>query len=720
MARLRFALALLFFAAPVAALALALDPGAAKPPAAKRVPHKLEQHGDVRVDDFFWIKDKTNKDVLKYLEAENAYTAAVLKPTEPFQTQLYKEFLSRIKQTDEDVPVRDRGYWYYSRTVEGKQYPIYCRKKPAPVPKAPGAAPEMGTTDAPEEVLLDGNELAKGEKFFRVGARRVSDDGNLLAYTTDTTGFNEFVLFVKDLRTGKLVENKLVKAPQFEWAADGKTLFYLTEDDAKRAHKVWRHVLGGPREKDELLFEEKDELFWLNLSKSRDGKFVFHSSESYGSTEQRFLPADKPTGEWKTILKRERDHEYDADHRDSTFYIRTNRKATNFKVVTCPVEKTDPANWTDLDPYDPKVYVEGVSVFKNHAVLSVRTGGLTQLIVRDLKTGAAHTVEFKEKVFDVSLSHNPEFDTDSVRFTHSSLATADAEYRYDMTTKARTLLKRKEVPGGYKPDDYVEERVSATAADGTKVPVSLIYKKGLKKDGTAPCLLYGYGSYGLNMPMNFSPVRVSLLDRGVVYAIAHIRGGSDLGRTWYDDGKMLTKMNTFTDFVTCADFLVKEKYCSREKLAIEGASAGGLLISVVLNLRPDLCRAAVLKVPFVDAITTMLDESIPLTVQEFQQWGNPKVRAEYEYLRKYCPYTNIKKADYPAMLVMTSLNDSQVLFHEPTKYVAKLRGLKTDKNPLLLRCNMDAGHGGASGRYDHLKEDAIVLAFLLDQMGIAK
>jgi oligopeptidase B len=700
--------------------AFGIDPSVAPPPVAKRVPHKIEWHGDSRTDDFFWIKDKKNPDVIKYLEAENAYTAAVLKPTEKFQDALYKEFLSRIKQTDQDVPVKDRGYWYYSRTVEGQQYPIHCRKKDEPVPKAPGESPKKGTLDAAEEVLLDGNEMAKGEKFFSFGRRRVSDDGNLLAFATDTTGFREYTLSVKDLRTGKIIEDKFVKAPQFEWAADNKTLFYLTEDEAKRENKLWRHTLGTPKEKDELLYEEKDPIFWLDLSKSRDGKYLFHTSQSFTSTEQRFLRADTPAGEWKTILKREADHEYEADHRDGQFYIRTNKSATNFKVVTCPVEKTDPANWTDLMPYDAKVFVEGVSVFKNHLVMSARVGGQSQVIVRDLSKGDMHSVEFTEKVYDVQLSRNPEYDTSAVRFTYTSLVTPDSEFEYDMAAKTRKLLKKKEVPGGYDPANYTTERVFAVAKDGTKVPISLVYRKGLKRDGTAPCHLYGYGSYGYSMTVDFDPVRVSLLDRGVVYAIAHIRGGSEMGRTWYDDGKMLKKMNTFTDFIACADFLIAEKYCSRDRLTIEGRSAGGLLIAVVLNLRPDLCKAAILGVPFVDAITTMLDESIPLTVQEFQQWGNPKVKAEYEYLRKYCPYSNLKAAAYPSILVMTSLNDSQVLFHEPTKYVAKLRTLKTDKNPLLLRCNMDAGHGGASGRYDHLKEDALEMAFLLDQMGITK
>jgi oligopeptidase B len=703
MLRLRFAIAALLFA-PL--LAFGIDPSVATPPVAKKEPHKTELHGDVRVDDYFWMKDKSNPAVIKHLEAENAYTAAVMKPTEKFQEALYKEFLARIKQTDEEVPYRDRGYWYYTRTVEGQQYPIYCRKK--------------GTLDAPEQIMLDGNALAKGEKFFSVGRVRVSDDGNLLAYSSDTTGFREYALFVKDLRTGKTLESKLVTTPMFEWAADNRTLFYLTEDDAKRAHKLWRHTLGEPKETDALLYEEKDELFWLELSRSRDGRYLFHSSVSYGSTEQRFLPADKPAGDWRTIAKREPDHEYDADHRDGQFYIRTNKRATNFKVVTCPVEKTDPASWTDLVKHDPAVYVEGAAVFKNHMVLSAHVGGLPQLIVRDFATGATHTVEFPEPAYEVQLTANPEFDTPTIRFTYTSPVTPDSQYQYDLTTKARKLLKKQEVLGGYDPTNYATERVFATATDGTKVPITLVYRKGVTRDGTAPCMLYGYGSYGLSNTVDFDPVRVSYLDRGVVYALAHIRGGSEMGRQWYEDGKMLKKMNTFTDFIACADHLVQQKYCARDRLAIEGRSAGGLLIAVCLNLRPDLCQAAVLGVPFVDAVTTMLDESIPLTVQEFQQWGNPKVKAEYEYLKKYCPYTNLRKASYPAMLVMTSLNDSQVLFHEPTKYVAKLRTLRTDKNPLLLKCNMDAGHGGASGRYDHLKEDAFMMAFVLDQMGITK
>lgn len=703
MIRYRFTLLALLLGPLVA---WGIDPTVATPPVAKKEPYKTELHGDIRIDDYFWMKDKSNPAVIKYLEAENAYTAAVMKTTEKLQDKLYKEFLGRIKQTDEDVPYKNRGYWYYIRTVEGQQYPIYCRKK--------------GTLEAREEILFDCNALAKGHKYFSIGQVRVSDDGNLLAYSTDTTGFREYELSVKDLRTGRTIESKLVRTPQFEWAADNQTLFYLTEDEAKRAHKVWRHTLGTPKEQDQLIYEEKDEQFWLDLSRSRDDRYLFHTSTSYTSTEQRFLPADKPDGEWKTILKRQANHEYDADHRDGRFYIRTNKDATNFKVVTCPVEKTELSAWADLVKYDPTVFIEDVAVFKNHLVLSARVGGLPQLIVRDLTTSDTHTVEFQEPAYEVMLTANPEFDTPTIRFVYTSLITPDSEFEYNLTTKARKLLKKKEVLGGYDPANYTTERVFATATDGTKVPISLVYRKGVKRDGTAPCLLYGYGSYGLSNTVEFDPIRVSYLDRGVVYALAHIRGGSELGRTWYDDGKMLKKMNTFTDFIACADYLVKEKYCSRHRLAIQGASAGGLLIAVCLNLRPDLCKAAVLGVPFVDAITTMLDESIPLTVQEFQQWGNPKVKAEYDYLKQYCPYTNLKKTAYPAMLVVTSLNDSQVMFHEPTKYVAKLRTLKTDKNPLLFKCNMDAGHSGASGRYDHLKEDAFEMAFVLDQMGITQ
>jgi oligopeptidase B len=697
MPRARLALAALLVAGP----ALAQHP--AGPPAAKKVPHRVELHGETRTDDYFWLKDKSDPEVVKHLEAENSYTAAATARLGPLRDALYKEMLGRVKQTDRDVPVREHGYWYYSRTEEGKQYPIYCRKK--------------GTLFAPEEIILDANELAKGHKFLAVGERRVSDDGNLLAFTADVTGSREYELSVKDLRTGNLVETRFAKSPGVAWAADSKILFYLTEDDARRAHKVRRHAVGRPLAEDVLVYEEKDELFWLDLSRSRDGKYVFHTSMSYTSGEQRYLPADNPAGEWKTVLPREEGHEYTADHRDGKFYIRTNKGAANFRVVTCPVEKTDPANWTDLVGHDRAVLVEGLTLFKDFAVVSERQDARPHLRVVDLRTGLGHRVEFPEPVYDAEVGPNPEFAAPAVRFAYSSPVTPPSVYEYDPATGGRKLFKRTDVPGGYDPAAYRTERVYATAPDGVRVPVSLVYREGRRRDGSAACLLTGYGSYGVPMTTEFDPNVFSLLDRGVVYARAHVRGGNDLGRKWYDDGKLLNKKNTFTDFIACADHLVNQKYCARGRLAVEGESAGGLLVGAVLNRRPDLCKAAVLRSPFVDLINTMSDEALPLTVQEFRQWGNPREKAEYDYMKTYCPYSNLRAAAYPATLVLASLNDSQVLFHEPAKYVAKMRALKTDSNPLLLKCNMDAGHSGASGRYDRLKEEAFVTAFVLDQVG---
>jgi oligopeptidase B len=682
-----------------------IDPKDATPPVARKVPHETRIHNDTRVDDYFWLRDKKNPEVIKYLEAENAYTAAVMKPTEPFRERLYKEMLGRIKQTDLSVPTPDRGYLYYSRTVEGKQYPIQCRKK--------------GSLDADEEVMLDGNELAKGEKFFSLGATAVSPDGTRLAFTTDTTGFREYLLSVKDLTTGKLVETKLIRVASFAWAADGRTLFYVTEDHAKRPYRLYRHVLGAPRTQDELVCEEKDELFRLGVRVSRDRKYLFRSSVSATTTEQWYLPSDRPADEWTVILPRKEKHEYSAEHRDGLFYIRTNHaNATNFKVVTCKVGAHDPKGWIEFIAHDAKVLIGGIGLYRDHAVVTEREAGLPHVRVIDLKTKRAHRVEFPEPVYEVSGAGSAEFDTAIIRFTYTSLVTPPSVYEYDLNAQERKLLKRTEVLGGYDPSRYASERITATAPGGTKVPVSLVYKMGFRKDGTAPILLYGYGSYGATVPAVFNSARLSLLDRGVVFAHAHVRGGSDLGRPWYEGGKMGHKKNTFTDFIACADHLVKEGYGSRERLVIQGGSAGGLLVGATINMRPDLCKAAVLQVPFVDVLNTMLDPSLPLTVPEYLEWGNPNKSDEYEYMKSYCPYTNLSAKGYPAILVTTSLNDSQVLFHEPTKYVAKLRALKADRNPLLLKCNMDGGHGGASGRYDALKETAFVTAFVLDQMGI--
>lgn len=701
----RFGPCLLLLAA-LAAPAAAIDPAVAKPPVAKKVPHEFELHGVKIADDYAWLKDKKNPETIAYLEAENAYAAAVMKPTEKLQETLYKEYLGRIKQTDLSVPYREGAYWYYTKSIEGKQYSVYCRKK--------------GSLDGAEEVILDVNELAKGEKFLSARVADISDDGTKIIYLSDTTGFREYMLSVKDLTTGQVMEDKLVKAASVTWAADGKTLFYTTEDAAKRSHKLWRHTVGQPKEKDVLVYEEKDELFRLGVGRSRDKKYLFHSSGSSTSSEVRYLSADTPAGEWKTILPREDKHEYSLDHRDGRFYIRTNRDgATNFKLVTCAVaDASDPKNWKEFLPHNPKALIQGVSLFKNYAVISEREAGIPQIRVHNFADGKSYRIEWPEPVFSAGQGGNPEFDLEKIHVSYTSMVTPASVYEFDLKTKERKLLKRTEVPSGYDPEKYQTEWVFATATDGTKVPISIVYKKGLKKDGTAPILLYGYGSYGASASVGFSPTRLSLLDRGVVFAQGHIRGGSDMGRQWYEDGKILKKMNTFTDFIACADFLVAEKYGDRKRLVLQGGSAGGLLVGATVNLRPDVCKAAILQVPFVDVINTMLDETLPLTVQEFLEWGNPKKSEEFEYMRKYCPYTNLARKDYPAMLIETSLNDSQVLFHEPAKYTAKVRSLRTDANPVVFRCKMVGGHGGSSGRYDVLKEVAYTTAFALDQMGI--
>jgi oligopeptidase B len=675
------------------------------PPVAPTKPYSFDFHGNKIDDLYFWLKDKKNPEVIEYLKAENAYREALTTNLQGFEKKLYDEMLSHIKQTDLDVPYKNDGYWYFSRTVAGQQYPIYARKK--------------GTLEAAEEILLDVNELAKGQKFLSARPAGISDDGQLFAYLTDTTGFREYYLSIKDLATGKLLEDKFVKVAGFTWSADRKTIFYVTEDAAKRAHKLFRHTLGDAVAKDVLVYEEKDELFRLSVGRTLDKKYLIQSSSSSTTSEQRFLATATPTGEWTTISPRKEGVEYDVDHRDGTFHIRTNKDgAVNFKWMTCPVTRTASNEWENFEAPKPAVFLEDISLFKNFAVAREREAGVPHLRIVNLTTQEAHRISFPEPSYMTGLSVNAEFDTPSIRFSYTSLVTPSSIFEYDMTTKARKLLKQTEVPGGFDAANYVSERIEATAPDGVKVPMSLVYKKGLKKDGKAPLFLYSYGSYGISSNPGFSAARLVMLDRGVVFALAHIRGGSDLGRQWYLDGKLMKKKNTFTDFIACADHLVNEKYGSRDRLAIEGGSAGGLLIGAVLNLRPDVCKVAHLAVPFVDVVSTMLDERLPLTVQEFLEWGNPKESEAGKYMLSYSPYDNLTKRDYPAILVTTSLNDSQVLFHEPTKYVAKLRTLKTDKNPLILKCNMDAGHGGASGRYDGLRETAKHYAFLLEQIGV--
>jgi oligopeptidase B len=683
----------------------AADTTETRPPMAKKNSKTTEIHGDKLQDDYYWLREKTNPEVRAYLDEENKYTDAFMKETEGFQKKLYDEMLGRIKQTDLTVPYRFRGDYFYSRTEEGKQYPIYCRKK--------------GSLDAPEQVMLDLNELARGQRFMSLGDWDLSEDGNLLAYTTDNTGFRDYRLQIKDLTTGKLLPESVEKVSSVAWAADGKTLFYAADDAAKRPYRLYRHVLGTPTPSDALVYEEKDEMFRIGVYRTKSRAYLLFPSESHTSSEWRILPAGEPTGQWKVIAPREKDHEYDVAQRGETLYIRTNSGGCrNFRVVTAPLADPKRENWKEMVPCRPEVMISGIDAFAGFLAFTEREDALPRIRITDLATGASHRVEFPEEVYSVSPTSNFEFETTTLRYNYQSLTIPSSVYDYDVRTRQSKLLKRTEVLGGYDPNAYQAERRHATAPDGTKVPISLVYRKGLKKDGSAPALLYAYGSYGSSMSATFSPNRVSLLDRGLVYAIAHIRGGGDLGKKWHDQGRMLSKKNTFTDFIACAEFLISDKYASKDRLVIEGGSAGGLLMGVVTNMRPDLFKAVVNHVPFVDVINTMLDPSLPLTVGEFEEWGNPKDPEQYAYMKSYSPYDNIQAKDYPPILVKTSFDDSQVMYWEPAKYVAKLRATKTDKNPLIFRINMAGGHGGSSGRYDRLKEVAFDYAFILTMLGI--
>ncbi len=676
-----------------------------QPPMAEKKPKETKIHGDTLVDDYFWLREKSNPAVLEYLKAEDAYTLAMMKSTEGLQAKLYQEMLSHIKQTDQNVPYRLGNYFYYTRTEEGKQYPIFCRKK--------------GSLDAKEEVVLDQNELAKGQKFMSVGAFAPSDDGNLLAYSTDNTGYRQYTLQIKNLQTGALFPEKIERVDSLAWATDNKTIFYVTEDAVtKRSDKFFRHVLGS--DKNDLLYEEKDELFDIGTQRSRDKAVILLGAFSKTSTEFRYLPADNPSAEWKIIMPRQADHEYDVDHRGDLFYIRTNKGAKNFRVVTAPVSDPSEKNWKEFVAHRPAIKIEGLDLFADHAVMSEWENGLQQIEIIDFKTNKRHRIEFPEPVYAAGVGRNPEFDTGMLRYNYQSLVTPSSVFDYDMNTRQATLKKQNEVPGGFDKANYASERVFATAADGTKIPMSMVYRKGMKRDGKAPLLLYAYGSYGLSTPPSFSSNRLVLLDRGVIYVIAHIRGGGELGEEWREQGRMMKKMNTFTDFIACAEQLVRNKYTSSDRLVIQGGSAGGLLMGAVTNMRPDLFKAVVAQVPFVDVINTMLDASLPLTTSEFIEWGNPAEKPAYDYMKQYSPYDNIARKNYPTMLVKVSYNDSQVPYWEGTKFVAKLRTMKTDNNPLLLKVNFGAGHGGSSGRYDALKEIAFDYSFMLWQMGIAE
>jgi oligopeptidase B len=673
------------------------------PPVAKIVPVSTTLFDDTRTDPYAWLRDRNDPDTIPYLEAENAYTKAMTKSTEPLQAQLYDEMLGRIKQTDLSVPVKKDDYFYYSRTEEGKQYAIYCRKH--------------GSLDAPEEILLDGNVLGEGKKYFRVGNFAVSPNHRLLAYSVDFEGDEMYTIRVMDLETRALRADEIPNTYySLEWAEDNRTFFYTILDEAKRPHQVYRHTLG--EKENTLIYHEQDQRFTLEVSKTSSRAYILIEIGSPLTSEVRYLSATSPYESFQTVLPRVQEVEYDLTHHGDSFYIRTNDHAKTFRVVRAPVNDPSRSNWQDFLPARELATVEDVHAFREYLAIEERDRGLTQIRIHHFTGNSEHCIEFPEPVFTSSLGTNAEFDTHTLRFTYTSLVTPACVFDYDMRTRQRELKKQQEVLGGYDPAQYQSERIFAKAADGTEVPVSIVYKKDVQRDGSAPMLLYGYGSYGISIDPTFNSDRLSLLDRGLVYAIAHIRGGGDLGKPWHEAGRMLGKMNTFTDFIAAAEHLIAQKYTSTDRLAIMGGSAGGLLMGAVTNLRPDLFAVVVANVPFVDALNTELDATLPLTVGEWEEWGNPAQKEYYDYIKSYAPYENVEAKEYPKILVTAGLNDPRVSYWEPAKWVAKLRALKKDQRILLLKTQMGSGHFGASGRYERWKETAFNYAFILHALGI--
>jgi oligopeptidase B len=688
-------------------------------PIARKDRRETKLHGETLVDDYAWLRDKDSPEVTEYLNAENAYAEALTAELAPLRDDLYEEMLSHIKQTDESAPYREGDWWYYARTEEGKQYSIFCRKR--------------GSETAPEgaeEVVLDGNQLAAGQAFFAIGATDISDDGRWLAYTTDVTGFRQYALHIKDLESGETLPDPPSTGPQdrvgsLTWTSDNRTLFYTVEDDEqKRQFQLYRHTVGAPYSNDVLVYQDDDERFNIGVGRTRDGKYLVVESGSHTTTECQILRADDPTGTFRVIAPREDEHEYYCDHRNGQLFIRTNDRGRNFRLVTAPVGAPSPENWVERIPHRDAVMLEDVDLFAKFFVACEREDGLPRLRMwrfegESVEAKRAGEIAFPEPAYSASPGINRIWETKLFRYGYQSLVTPGSVFEYDIDTRESKLLKQQEVPGGFDRTRYASERVHAVASDGVQVPISLVYRRDMfEKNGRGPLYVYGYGSYGYSLPLGFNSNRLALLDRGVVMAYAHIRGGGDLGKPWHDAGKMLVKRNTFTDFIAAVEHLRAEGYGDRERVAIEGGSAGGLLMGAVTNLRPDLFRAVLSHVPFVDVMNTMLDASLPLTVPEYEEWGDPNQEEYFRYMLSYSPYDNLKEAAYPAMLVKTSLNDSQVMYWEPAKYVAKLRTLKTDAKPLLLVTNMEAGHGGASGRYDYLKEIAFDYAFLLRELGV--
>ena len=681
----------------------------ALPPTARRQQTVNTFHGHRLTDDYAWLREKTSPEVIAFLEQENAYTRAVMKPTEDLQAKLYDEMLSHIKETDISVPFRDKDYFYYSRTEQGAQYPIYCRKH--------------GSLEAEEEVILDMNQLAIGESFMALGALTVSDDGNLLAYSTDTTGFRQYTLHIKDLRTGEVLPDQAQRVGSVVWAADHRTLFYTVEDEeTKRQFQLYRHVVSEPQDKDALVYEEADERFNVGAGRTRDGEYLVLESASHTASEEQFLPAADPQGRWTLIEPRRENIEYYSDHREGLWYIRVNDTSRTFRLITTPVATPGRAHWRELIAHREDVMLEELDLFQSFAVLVERSNGLPHLKVRFFDnqgsfTGPSPEIAFPEPTYSAHPHVNREFVTDTFRYGYQSLVSPTSVYEYNVTTGQSTLLKELEVPGGFDRSLYRSERLFATAPDGTRIPVSIVYRRDKKGDGANPLYIYGYGSYGYALPVGFNSNRLSLLDRGFILAYAHIRGGGDMGKPWHDAGRLMNKMNTFTDFIAVTEYLTAQGYGDSGRVAMEGGSAGGLLMGAVANLRPDLYRAVLSHVPFVDVMNTMLDPTLPLTIGEYEEWGDPNQPDAFAYMLQYSPYDNLQRKAYPAMLVKTSLHDSQVMYWEPAKYVAKLRTLKSDDHLLLLETNMSAGHGGSSGRYDYLKEIALDYAFLLQELG---
>ena len=694
-------------AAPTVALGQA-EPGITPvPPRAAVIPVADTLHGDVRIDDYAWLRDRSDPEVIAYLEAENAYTDAMMAHTEALQESLYREIVGRIKETDLEVPYRKGDYYYYSRTEEGKDYPIFCRKK--------------GNLLADEEIIFDQNVLAHGHEFFDVGILRVSPDHQLLAYSIDMTGAERYTLFVKDLASGEVLPDVIpVIDWSIEWANDNRTFFYTTTDDAMRPDRLHRHVLGTDPADDVVLFHEPDERFRVYIGKTLSEAYLTLTVESRVTSEEYFLDAGDPLGEFTLIEPRRTDVEYYTYHRGDEFFFRTNDGAENYQVVKAPVAAPSRDNWETVIAHRDSVKVERIETFADHLVAYERHRGLRRVRVIDLRSGWDHYIEFPDATYAVFLRDNREFNTFILRYVYESLTTPESVYDYDMETKQRVLMKQDEILGGYDPSLYATERIFATSPDGTQVPISLVYRTDRFEPGTNPLYLMGYGSYGASMDPWFSSTRLSLLDRGFVYAIAHVRGGGEMGEAWKDGGRLLNKMNTFTDFIACAEHLVARRYAAPDKLVASGGSAGGLLVGAVANMRPDLFAVVLADVPFVDVLNTMLDASIPLTVGEYDEWGDPNEKEYYDYIRSYSPYDNVREQAYPAILITASLNDQRVQYWESAKWAAKLRAKKTDGNPLLLRMIMEAGHGGASGRYERYRLWAFEYGFVLDRIAAAR